>query len=343
MEQTYFLGGYTKRVNQGISAVTFNDETIAFSNVQPIAQLNNPTWLTFSQNRDYFIALDKNETHGGIALFKLDAKKEHYRKHSGAYATIASGCHITIDEIRQTIYVSNYHEGAIDLYRINEHHELSFVEQVKHSGSSTHQNQQSPHVHMTLMNKDASKLYVCDLGIDEVITYDILSNGKLSFFSSTTFPAGTGPRHLTLHPTLPVAYLVGELNNTTSLLTINADQSLAYSHSIINTPDEFKHTSAGAAIRITKDGQFVYTSTRFHNILTVFKVSENGNFEKIQEISTDGEIPRDFILDASEQFVLVPHQDSDTINLFKRESSTGLLTQLEQSINAPECVNIVLK
>ena len=211
MQQTYFLGGYTKRVNKGISSVTFDPSKTKFGPVIPVSALNNPTWLTLNENKDTLFAISKADK-GGLTVLKKDANGIFITQ-SECFATEIPGCHISYHEATRTVYVSNYHHGSIDIYRYSETGELSFIEQVTHSGSSVHQNQQSPHVHMTHFSKDQSQLYVCDLGTDEVYVYDIQNDGSLSEFSVTKFPAGTGPRHITLHPTLDVAYVIGELGN----------------------------------------------------------------------------------------------------------------------------------
>ena len=340
MQQTYFLGGYTKRVNKGISSVTFDPSKTKFGPVIPVSALNNPTWLTLNENKDTLFAISKADK-GGLTVLKKDANGIFITQ-SECFATEIPGCHISYHEATRTVYVSNYNHGSIDIYRYRETGELSFIEQVTHSGSSVHKNQQSPHVHMTLFSKDQSQLYVCDLGTDEVYVYDIQNDGLLSEFSVTKFPAGTGPRHITLHPTLDVAYVIGELGNTTSVVRINEDKTLTVINTIPNVDASEVETSAGAAIRITQDGQFLYCSTRFSNLITAFKVDSVGMLSEIQRISTYGEIPRDFILDETEKFLLIPHQDTDMITVLNRDTKSGLLKKAKVTALAPECVNIVL-
>lgn len=339
MLQTFFLGGYTKRLNKGISTVTFNSETLKFGPVTPVAALNNPTWLTFNDNKDLLFAINKEEK-GGLTLFTKDVNGIFIR-HSDCFVTESAGCHITYLESKRTVYVSNYHEGSVDVFYLDENNQLSLLERIFHQGSSVHPNQKSPHVHMTQLSTNHDYLYVCDLGTDEVYTYQIKEDGTLTEFDVTKFPAGTGPRHLVIHPTLPVIYVVGELNNTTTIVKINRDDTLSVIDSLRNTTPSFATTSAGAAIRLTKDGKFLYVSTRFHNMITVFQVDEFGLLDEIQKMPTFGEIPRDFILDSTEQYLLIPHQDSDIITVMLRDKKSGQLRKIRPTVVAPECVNIV--
>ena len=100
--------------------------------------------------------------------------------------------------------------------------------------------------------------------------------------------------------------------------------------------------NGGAAIRISSDGRFLYASNRGHNSIAVYAVSENGEaIERIQLISTEGDIPRDFDLDPSEDFIVVANQDSDNLTLYRRNQETGLLEMIQKDVAVPECVCVL--
>jgi 6-phosphogluconolactonase len=94
-------------------------------------------------------------------------------------------------------------------------------------------------------------------------------------------------------------------------------------------------------VRITEDGKFLYSSNRGHNSIAVYAINESGHsLERIQLIASEGNTPRDFALDPTEQFIIVGHQDSDKLTLFERDAETGLLSLLQKDVYAPECVCI---
>lgn len=340
MIQNYILGGYTKRKNTGIHSIEFNPETSTFSNSRLISELDGPTFVALSKDKDLLFAIHKQDNKGGIVAYRLNPAGE-WTEISRSFGSDVPGCHVSFREESRTIYVSNYHGGTVDVYHLDETDTLSFIQSVQHEGSSVHPNQQSPHVHFADMNTDQTLLYVCDLGIDSVTTYAIDETGRLTLASEFKATPGTGPRHLVFHPAKPIIYVIGELNNTTLVLEVAQDGSLTEIQSVANISADKIETSAGAAIRITKDGKFLYTSTRFHNVMTVYAISaEDDRLEKVQEIDTVGQIPRDFILDETEQFVLVAHQDSDYMTTFSRKADTGELKFVNNETFAPECVCI---
>jgi len=100
--------------------------------------------------------------------------------------------------------------------------------------------------------------------------------------------------------------------------------------------DEQKNTTA--AIRISKDGKFLYASTRGAATITTFTVDPNGDrLKKIDTSATKGNGPRDFDLDPSDKYLLAANQDSNDITIFKRNINKGILTNLNINICIPEC------
>lgn len=339
MTQSFILGGYTKRDNKGIHNVEFDPKEGTFSTPSLISELNGPTFVALSKAKDLLFAIHKEGDKGGIVAFKKkDANT--WDKLASGYGDNGSGCHVSYRESSQTIYVSNYHAGVVDVFKLDGE-ELTVVQTVEHSGSSVHKNQDASHVHYADFNDGQTLLFVCDLGTDYVTTYDIAEDGTLTHSSEIKLTPGTGPRHLVLHPTEPYAYIIGELANTTTVVSVDAAGEMAAVETQLNIPEEHVEKSAGAAIRITNDGRFLYVSTRFHNVLTVYEISANGSaLTRIQEINTQGEIPRDFNIDETEKYVLVAHQDTDHLSVFERNAETGELTFIQNETQTPECVCI---
>lgn len=341
MTQSFILGGYTKRVNKGIHSIEFNADNGTFGASQLIAELDGPTYVGLSQAKDLLFAIDKEDDQGGIAAFEKDENGQ-WQSLTSAYGEYGSGCHVSYREESQTVYVSNYHAGVVEVFQL-EGFTLTLVQTVEHSGSSVHPNQTSSHVHFAGLNAKQDLLFVCDLGTDYVHTYKVDRDGLLSLSSEIKLAAGTGPRHLVLNNKEDYAYIIGELNNTTTVASVDSDGKLTVVETQVNIPQDKVESSAGAAIRLTKDNRFLYVSTRFHNVITVYQISEDGSsLTKVQEIDTEGEIPRDFTLDETEEYLLVAHQDTDHLSVFERSTESGELTFVNNSALAEECVCIAL-
>lgn len=248
-------------------------------------------------------------------------------------------CYVAVDETRQLVYGANYHKGEVNVYRILDNGGIEAVESLYHQEETgPHKNQDHAHVHYTDLTPD-QRLVVCDLGTDRVYTYDVAENGKLTLAATFVAEPGTGPRHLVFHPTQPIAYLFGELDSTVSVLAYQENGSFEKLQKISTLPEDFTGENGGAAIRISNDGRFLYTSNRGHNSIAVFEISSNGEqLSAIQNISTEGDFPRDFALNSTNEFLVCANQNSDNLTLFTRDAQTGKLTLLQKDIYAPECV-----
>ena len=59
-----------------------------------------------------------------------------------------------------------------------------------------------------------------------------------------------------------------------------------------------------------------------------------------QQVSTDGDGPRNFAITPDGQYVLVAHQFTDNIVVFKRDTTTGMLSDTGKQLNigSPVCL-----
>lgn len=339
MIETIFLGTYTKRASKGVYQINLDTEKKQLEDLNFIARADSPTYLALSNDDSILYTITKEQGKGGIVSFKKNEKDE-FIKVDTVTSEGAPPCYIAIDQNRPFVYTANYHKGEVAVFKTDHAGHLSLLDTVAHSGSSVHENQNTPHAHYLDLTPDGQYLAACDLGTDKVYTYSVSDNGKLTEVSQFKAEPGTGPRHLVFHPSGKLAYLFGELASTVIVLSYEPETGeFQHLQTISTIPDEHTAFNGGAAIRISKDGRFVYASNRGHDSIAVLEISpSDGTLELIQLISSEGEIPRDFDLDPSDRFVVVAHQETDNLTLFERSSETGKLKLIQKDVYAPECV-----
>ena len=136
-----------------------------------------------------------------------------------------------------------------------------------------------------------------------------------------------------------------ELSNEVIVMSYNSEDAkfteLQYISAI---PTDFTENSQGSAIHLSSDGRFVYVGNRGHNSIALFSVNkETGELAFIEHTSTEGNWPRDFVLDPTERFLVASNQQSGNLVLYTRDEETGKLT-LEQSnvaVPYPVCVKFI--
>lgn len=337
MLEKILLGTYTRGASQGIYTIELDTNKKALSNLTLVAKENSPTYLAQSQAKNLYNVTAVNDQ-GGVAAYN-----SHYHLLNTVTKTGAPLCFLAIDEKRQLVYGANYHKGEVNVYQILADGSLEATDSICHKeATGPHENQDHAHAHYAGLTTDG-RLAVCDLGTDRIYTYDVSAQGKLTEVSQWIAPAGTGPRHLIFHPNGKIAYLFGELDSSVTVLSYDTTSASFTSLEKLPTiPEAFTHFNSGSAIRITKDGKFLYLSNRGHNSITVFAVNDSGEqLTYVQNIPTEGDFPRDFNLNADDHFLVCGHQNSDNLTLFERDVQTGQLTLIEKDIYAPECVCVL--
>ena len=93
---------------------------------------------------------------------------------------------------------------------------------------------------------------------------------------------------------------------------------------------------------ITRDGKFVYFANRDNNFLYSFRADyESGKLTPIARSNCGGKTPRNFVLDPTENWMLVANQDSNLISVFRRNTLTGVLADEGKSFAAAEPMRIL--
>ena len=345
MKEIIYLGTYTKGNSEGIYEIVLNTETKRLEEAKLVAKIGNPTYLALSNKKDILYAVSKTEKGGGIAAFKKNSDATFEKISELIEENAAPPCYVAYDADRSLVYTTSYHDGFVSVYKTDTKGGLTLTDVKQHDGSSVHENQEKAHAHYMNLTPDRNYVVACDLGTDKVYTYKVSEDGKLDLAVTYKANPGTGPRHLVFHPNGKFAYLVGELTSEIVVLAYNAaDGSFKTVQTVSSIPDTHTTFNSGSAVRVTEDGRFLYSSNRGHNSIAVYAINEHGDsIERIQLIASEGDTPRDFALDPTEQFLVVGHQSSDKLTLFERNAETGLLSLLQKDVYAPECVCVTFE
>lgn len=339
--ETIYVSGYTREDNKGIHSLTLNTDQATFEASELIIEENNPTYISLSNDGNHLFTLSDGDEPGVAHYEKVG---ENFELKDRIKVFNENGCYITFDDEANVLYNANYKKGELAVIKVNEDGSLTLTDLIQHTSPvGPHENQDFAHAHFIHPTNDRKYILSCDLGTDEVHTYTLTDDYKLSEVSVYKAAPGTGPRHLAFHHSEPIVYLLGELDYTVEVLTIQEDGSLTAGNRYDTIPSDWNEFNSSAAIRLSKDNKFLYVSNRGYNGITVFEVSKDGqSLKEIQKISTEGDFPRDFNFNADESFVIVGHQFQPQVSLFKRDQESGLLTFVDStSINEIVCVTPV--
>lgn len=335
-----FIGTYTENegwVNgkaDGIYRASVEGTNGLLSLDTTVAELINPSFVAVSPDKKNLYAVSElggNRGQYGY-VYAYTINEDLTLSYIDRYPTNAnSPAHVSVDATGKMVFAANYQGGVVMVYKRKDDGSLQISQQLDHVGSGPHPNQNASHVHMAKLSPDNNYLFLPDLGSDKVWSYVI--NHQSGTVSKThqqfvSLPAGSGPRHMDFHPTLPIAYVINELKSTVSVFQYDASNgTLVEIQNLSTLPPNTSINNSTADIHVSPDGRFLYGSNRGHNSIVRYSIdSSSGEISYIGTTSSQGEIPRNFAIHPNGGHMYVANQNSDNVAVFELNSTTGAMT-----------------
>ena len=338
------VGTFTKNCeSKGIYVYEFDANTGDFSLKSNTENILNPSYLTVSNDTKFVYSVSENDKKSTASAFKFDSKSGKIDFINSEFSKGQNGCYIINDE--KNIITANYSSGSISVFGKKSDGSIAEVKQVvQHIGKSINEKRQdAPHAHMVYFSPDKKYVLANDLGTDKVYIYQYNPNSTtevLKLKSSFDVKLGSGPRHLIFSKDGKYVYVLQELDGTITSFSYAKGLLKKVSETTVVASD-FKGDIGAADIHISPDGKFLYATNRgTANDISVFKIFKNGKLEFVQRTSTLGKGPRNFNIDPTGNFLLVGHQHSNEVVIFKRDKSTGGLADTGKRI--PLCSPVCL-
>lgn len=204
-------------------------------------------------------------------------------------------CHLCVDNA--DVFVVNYLSG-----NIVKNGEII----AQRTGKSVHPTRQTElHTHFVDKTPDGY-LAVCDLGTDTLAFYQ----KDLTLFSETKVPSGYGIRHLVFSQDGKYIYAINELVPSISVFAYTSGKAELVNTIGIACQNE---KANGAAIRLSKNGKYLYVSLREENVICVFEV--NGEeLTLLQKLDCAGDSPRDFNI--FDKHLICTNENDNTVIVF---------------------------
>ncbi|GGE53185.1 6-phosphogluconolactonase [Pullulanibacillus camelliae] len=336
-----YVGTYTNGESQGIYTFELDPSAGQITHVKVAAVLDNPTYLNMTKDHRFLYSVIKDDKNGGVAAFSMDQHSGRLERINVEEEAGAPPCHVSLDDDRHLVFSTNYHKGTVASYRVNQETGgiSAPVSVMMHEGSGPDPRQEKAHTHFAGLTPDGDYLAVCELGCDWLLTYTVKDSGELEEAHRLSVRPGSGPRHLVFHPKDPsLAYLITEFSSEVIVLSYE-DGKFTEVQYISAVPADFEENNQASAIHISSDGRFVYAGNRGHNSIAIFSVEEKtGRLQLVERVSTEGEWPRDFVLDPTEKFLVASNQNSSNLVLFARDGDTGKLTLMQKDVHVPNPV-----
>lgn len=281
---------------------------------------------------------------------------------SGSFqASGKSTCYLALSPQKDVAIVINYWDAIIDVVEVDDTGKLGRIvqsfkqfyrpedqwRQVSTREDHWSNRQVGPHAHCAHFWK--GWVFIPDLGENAVFQYRYDSNAKqLIPDRHIKFEAGSGPRHMAMHPTLDICYVSNELFNSVCVAKLDDSDPEQSKERLIpvqyeSTLENRDQISYVSEIKLSPDARFLYVSNRGDNSLAIFRVLDDGTLERMGLVPTGGKFPRHFAITPCGKAVIVANQDSSKLTLFRRDVETGSLeaTGQEYDIPAPNYIRFL--
>lgn len=350
---------YAPTSGAGIYTLTLSKDG-KLSEIATTPALNPAVLIPHSNGKMLYAILETIKTNGEVLQLAVDTNKA-MSPQSSFTASGKSTCYIAISPQKDSAIVISYWDAIIDVVDVDSDGKLGSVlqsfkqlyrkegewRQVEYREDHWENRQVGPHAHCAHFWKDW--VFIPDLGENAIFQYRYdPATKQLEPDTHIKFEAGSGPRHMAMHPELDICYVSNELFNTVCVAKLDASEPSISKERLIpiqyeSTLENRDQVSYVSEIKLSPDARFLYVSNRGDNSLAIFKVLDDGKLERLDVVPTNGKFPRHFALTPCGNAVLVANQDSSTLTLFERNVDTGLInyTGQEYTLPAPNYIRFV--
>lgn len=367
-ENTLYIGTYPRAYHSDTADAArgihvLGDSQHPYAPVQMQEALRTG-WLVLHPSGERLYALDEvkerdGKPGGSVTSYAVDPSTGRLTK-LGHRRTAASPCHAALDPSSRLLVVATFHGGVVHAFPVE--HDGTLGEEtsrVAHRGSSVHPVRQlSPHPHGVAFDPTGRFVFVPDLGTDRVEVHGVeAENGLLTPdpAAGVALPAGSGPRHIVLHPTAPLAYVVNEMTATITTLSYDRlDGRLRVVDATSVLPEDAPGIRSAAEMLLHPTARWLYVTHRSHgssgprpdggeDCIVRFRVDEaTGRLHDARPVPSGGLIPRTAAFRAGGSELLVGHQGSGDLRGFDVDPDDGTLTPSGVVVSVPVPVCLVV-
>ncbi|MFJ8625001.1 lactonase family protein [Kitasatospora sp. NPDC093550] len=315
----------------GLSTVRYDDAgAMELVGTVPV---DRPSYAALDPTRPVLHAVLEEES-GQVLSLRIDPGTGLLSLPATTPSGGAGPCHLAVHPGGSHLFAAHYGDGVLSVLPTGAGDTIAAAEPVqtiRHSGrEASGELRTTPHAHMAAPSPDGRFLLCTDLGTDRVHIYAFApATGRLSAHGTTVLPDGSGPRHLAFHPSAGYAYVLNELSSTLTVCTWDTLSGRLEPVAELATRRDpgAPNANYAAAVRVSADGRFLYTTNRGDDAITVQALQDGGaSVEPVEIVPCGGSWPRDIALTPDGRLLFCANQDSDTLTAFHRDPASGRLS-----------------
>ncbi len=349
-----YFGTYTDTKSKGIYVSRMDqDGHLTAPELASIAL--NPAFLAVEPHHAFLYAANetdhfRGEKSGAVTAYAINAATGRLARLNQQSTHGAGPAHVAVDATGHMVVAANYNGGSETAFPVNADGSLgaASVTIQNHGSSINPARQAAPHAHCVAFDPANRFAFVCDLGLDQVLSFRIDPTTAGLVPNEPAFvkvAPGSGPRHIAFRPDGRFAYVINELACTMTVFAFEPDHGTLRQIETVSTlpaGDAGKTSYSTAEIAVHPSGKYVYGANRGHNTIVVFASDEaTGRLTLVEHVSSGGAVPRSFGIDPTGRFLLAANEDSGNVDAFAIDAKTGRLMPTGDSIAVAKPVSAV--
>lgn len=349
-----YVGTSPQQTSRGIYVARFDTATGTIGPLELAAETRQPGFLALHPDRRHLYAIgetgEPGEAAGCLVAFAIDPADGRLTLVNRQPTGTRNPVHLALSRDGRTVLMASYSGAAATSLPVNPDGSLGLHRPVERfTGSSVHpERQKQAFPHSINFAPDDRFAFVCDLGTDAIVRFRVdPASGTLHRVDPPVAAApGAGPRHLSFHPNGRWAYVINELDNTIAAYAYDTAQGELARLQVTSTlPDGFTGKHTAAEVRVHPNGRFLYGTNRGHDAqrldsVAVYTIDQASGTLTFVERTRTGDHPRHFNLDPTGRWLLVSARESDRIEVYAINPTTGRLTPHGQPVTLSQPLNL---
>jgi 6-phosphogluconolactonase len=246
--------------------------------------------------------------------------------HLAVTPLLSAMAYIATDRRGRFLLAASYTDNRLAIYPIDTAGRIE--------ASPTQVTPTGPNAHCIVIDAANRFAYSAVLGADHLM--QLVFDPEAGTFAPNAPPtvatrAGSGPRHLALHPNGRLVHLLNQTDATIVMYRIEPGSGvLSEIETVTTLPAHFLGEANAADVHVTPDGRFLYASERQTSTLVGFRIdAANGFLTPTGRWATET-TPRGFAIDPRGRFLLAAGLDSNWLSVHAIDPEEGGLTRRGQ-------------
>lgn len=338
------IGTYTDSGSNGLYSLIFNQETAAFQLLDS-CYIINPSYLTFSSDNKFIYSVSEtNDEKASVYSLSFDYPTGKFTILNSQSTEGTDPCYVATNN--KVVVTANY-GGSMSVFPLDYDGKLLPLSQQFYgsTGGPDTLRQNTPHIHCAEFTVDGNNLYATDFSADRLLVFKIEEGGRRveplvtdsARQLAVELDPDNGPRHIVFDKNGEHAYVIGELSGKITVLDKKGEEFF-----VKQVVDGDPSKGRGSAdIHLSPDGRFLYASNRLVNDgLSIFSINQKTGSLKYLGYQKTGSHPRNFAITPNGKYLLCACRDTDEIQIFQIDETTGLLEETGKAITLPHPVCI---